>query len=156
MGRQRSGGNWAQLPRDPAILLPAYGPCNVEQIEITDRGASQVARGMMWIFSNEIHKKPATLVPGTWCHFHCRSKIIATGYANPHSLIFGRSVALGRHENPNELLRTRLEEAFSQRLMLGPDHAARLVYSESDFLPGLVIDAYADRAVIQSNTAGKT
>lgn len=126
----------------------------MESIEITDRAAAQVSRGMLWIFSNEIHKKPASFPMGAWCHFHCRQKMVATGYANPHSLIFGRVVALGAHDDISKLLRERLTEAFARRAGLGPSQAARLVYSEADFLPGLVIDVYADRAVLQSNTAG--
>ena len=126
----------------------------MESIEITDRGASQVARGLLWIFSNEVYKKPVGLKPGTWCTFHCRGKIIATGYANPHSLIFGRVVTLGEHKNVPTQLRDRLLDAFSRRADLAPTGAARLVYSEGDFLPGLVLDVYADHAVLQSNTAG--
>ncbi len=126
----------------------------MESIEITDRGASQVSRGLLWVFSNEIYKKPASLKPGTWCTFHCRSKIVATGYANPHSLIFGRVVTTGDHKDMAALLKKRVEDAFARRPGLGPTQAARLVYSEADFLPGLVLDVYADNAVLQSNTAG--
>ncbi len=126
----------------------------MESIEIKDRAAAQLSRGVSWIFSNEIYKRPVNLKPGTWCTFHCRSKIIATGYANPHSLIFGRAVALGAREDITELLRERLQDAFAQRLLLKADGAARLVFSEGDFIPGLVIDVYGDFAVLQSNTAG--
>lgn len=126
----------------------------MESIEITDRAASQIARGVLWIFSNEVFKKPAALVPGTWCQFHCRSKVIATGYANVHSLIFGRVVTLGADENIPSLLKKRLEAAYARRFPLKAAQAARLVYSEADFLPGLIVDVYADHLVMQSNTAG--
>lgn len=126
----------------------------MEQIEITDRAASQVSRGGLWIFSNEVYKKPSDLKRGAWCTFRCRSKAVATGYANPNSLIFGRVIALGAHDDAAALLRKRLEQAFSIRATTGPRQAARLVYSEGDFLPGLILDLYADHAVLQSNTAG--
>src|SRR5262245_20136424 len=112
----------------------------MDSIEITDRGASQVSRGLLWVFSNEIYKKPVGLKPGTWCTFHCRSKIIATGFANPHSLIFGRVAAIGEEKNIPALLERRLKDAFARRLPLSSSSAARLVYSEGDFIPGMVID----------------
>lgn len=126
----------------------------MEPVEISHRAAGQVARGNHWIFSNEIVRKPASATPGDWCTFECRGTVIGTGYINPHSLIFGRVVSRQPAASIPELLKSRLRNAFAFRAGLAPDGAARLVYSESDFLPGLNIDVYSDNAVLQSNTAG--
>ena len=55
-----------------------------------------------------------------------------------------------------DFLSARLEQAVSRRTgMLDPGHTAcRLVHSESDQLPGLVVDRYGDVAVVQLLSAG--
>lgn len=127
-------------------------------IEISARAAAQVAQGQLWIFSNEIVKKPTDAVPGQWAIFRFRDRVIASGYFNPHSLIAGRVLALGQVSDPSPLLRNRLETAFRRREGLQSVGSARLVFSESDFFPGLVLDWYSapgsDILVLQSNTAG--
>src|SRR5690606_22108056 len=55
------------------------------------------------------------------------------------------------------LIRTRLERAIALRRRLGrlaPDTACRLVFSESDRLPGLIVDRYASHLVCQFLSAG--
>jgi 23S rRNA (cytosine1962-C5)-methyltransferase len=126
-------------------------------VAISARAAAQVARGQLWIFSNEIYSKPASARPGTWCQFLFREKIIATGYFNPHSLIAGRVVALGAVDDIAALIRGRLTAAFESRRAALKSGSTRLVFSEGDLLPGLIIDWYggeSDVLVIQSSTAG--
>ncbi|MCG3203470.1 MAG: Ribosomal RNA large subunit methyltransferase I [Elusimicrobia bacterium] len=126
----------------------------MESIEITDRAAAWISRGFLWVYANEIRNRPRDLAPGTWVTFHCRSKVVATGYVNPHSLIMGRVLALGPHDNIPDLLKSRLENAFLERQQVRPQEAGRFVFSEADFIPGMILDVYADHAVLQSNTAG--
>jgi 23S rRNA (cytosine1962-C5)-methyltransferase len=47
-----------------------------------------------------------------------------------------------------------LEEAFYRRKNIIESGSARLVFSEADFIPGLILDFYSGVAVLQSNTAG--
>ena len=52
---------------------------------------------------------------------------------------------------------SRLQEAIGRRENLfhnNKTNAYRLVYGESDFLPGLIVDKYADYIVIQILSAG--
>jgi 23S rRNA (cytosine1962-C5)-methyltransferase len=56
-----------------------------------------------------------------------------------------------------EFMRWRLAQAIDSRRKLGmlsPDAACRLVFSESDRLPGLIVDRYADYFVCQFLSAG--
>jgi 23S rRNA (cytosine1962-C5)-methyltransferase len=55
------------------------------------------------------------------------------------------------------MLRRRIERAIAGRKklnMLGPDRACRVVYSESDGLPGLVVDSYGEYLTVQLLTQG--
>ena len=80
------------------------------------------------------------------------------GYFNPHSQIVVRLLTWERAEPVDEAFwRRRLVAAGSARTPLAADPhttAYRLVYAESDGLPGLVVDRYGDWLVVQFLTAG--
>ncbi len=127
----------------------------METIAISARAAASLARKNLWIFSNEINQaKKIPLNPGTWCNFESGGRLVAAGYYNPHSLIAGRVVSFESAEDRGALLQTRLRAAFERRRELFKDGSCRLVFSEADFLPGLIIDCYGRTLVLQSNTAG--
>lgn len=126
----------------------------LETIPISRRAADQVKRGYLWIFANEISGKMPPLKPGSWCHFESGGNIVGTGYFNPHSLIAGRVVGFDKRNDIETLLEERLEAAFKKRLFLTSFGSFRLVFSESDFLPGLILDHYSGTCVLQANTAG--
>jgi len=123
-------------------------------IQISDRAGSRVERGHLWVFSNEIIKPPADAEAGRLCRFTSSGRTIGLGYYNQHSLIAGRILAREVTEDIEALVEYRLKRALAQRAPLGEGEAARLVYSEGDFLPGIIIDVYGATATIQSNTAG--
>jgi len=123
-------------------------------LQISSRAASKLAAGSLWIFSNEISMPKETVPPGTWCTFESTGRIVGTGYFNFHSLIAGRILSRESSPDIHALLSQRLEDSFRRRSTLFSGGSARLVFSEADFLPGLIVDGYGDTAVIQSNTAG--
>ncbi len=134
------------VPADHSAALPA--------VVVSSRAARRLAGGFMWVYSNEIEKRDEPDEPVYWCRFVHERRTVATGYFNRHSLIAGRAVARGDVGDLNRLLDDRLLWAFSQRLPLEKGRSARLVFSEADLLPGLVVDFFPPDAVIQSNTAG--
>ena len=119
----------------------------------------RIRAGHVWIFSNEIDVATTpldTLEPGQLVEFQdSNGKSLGNGYANPRSLICGRLVS----RNPDyilskSLLVHRLKVALSLRQRLFAQPCYRLVYSEGDGLPGLIVDRYGDTLVVQINTAG--
>jgi 23S rRNA (cytosine1962-C5)-methyltransferase len=57
----------------------------------------------------------------------------------------------------NDLLRRRIERAIRARTLMGygaPNDAYRLIYAESDSLPGLIVDRYGGYLVVQFLTQG--
>jgi 23S rRNA (cytosine1962-C5)-methyltransferase len=128
---------------------------NLPEVEISWRAARRISGGYLWIYSNEIPAAPELPEPAAWCRFTQNRRVVATGYYNRHSLIAGRVVGLGAAEDPQELIRARLREAFGRRLVRSAGGAPmRLVFAEADLLPGLVVDLYPPYAVVQSSTAG--
>jgi 23S rRNA (cytosine1962-C5)-methyltransferase len=123
-------------------------------IEITARAARRLAGGYLWVFSNEIVPREDLPLTASWCRFARNGNTVAVGYFNRHSLIAGRALAYGEKSDIQQLMIARLRQAFARRRPFAMGQAVRLVYSEADLLPGLVIDYYPPYAVIQSNTAG--
>ena len=115
--------------------------------------------GHCWIYSNEVDTKATPLKglePGGQVEIQDSSgQWLGWGYANPHSLICTRLVSRDReHPLSPSLLVHRLKVALSLRERLYERPYYRLLFGESDGLPGLVIDRYGDLVVIQITTAG--
>jgi 23S rRNA (cytosine1962-C5)-methyltransferase len=123
-------------------------------VEISRHAAQRLATGFLWIYSNEIQARDEQLLPAYWCRFMHQSKVVAVGYFNRHSLIAGRALGFGHMDDPQELLVSRLKQAFIRRLPLAENQAVRMAFSEADLAPGLVVDYYPPYAVLQSTTAG--
>jgi 23S rRNA (cytosine1962-C5)-methyltransferase len=119
----------------------------------------RIRAGHLWIFSNEIDVAStpiSTMPPGTMVAVNTHNgKFLAYGYLNPASLISIRILGRDQDYYPNEsLLVHRIKIALSLRQRLFPLPYYRLIFGESDFLPGLVVDRYGDYLVVQITTAG--
>ncbi len=115
--------------------------------------------GHLWVFSNEVDVARSPLqamTPGgdVLIREH-GGRPVGRGYVNPHSLICARLVSRSPDRGLDEsLLVRRLELALGLRQRLYQQPWYRLVHGEADGLPGLVVDRFADVAVVQINTAG--
>ena len=65
-----------------------------------------------------------------------------------------RILAFGVVTLPEDFWQERIRAAYRVRQSLGLTDTFRLVHGEGDFLPGLVVDVYADTAVIQAHSVG--
>jgi 23S rRNA (cytosine1962-C5)-methyltransferase len=115
--------------------------------------------GHLWIFSNEVDTRQSalkSLAPGELVVVQSAAgKVLGTAYVNPNSLICARLVSRrGNARFDGELLRRRLLSALEMRERLFANPWYRLVYGESDGLPGLVVDRYGAVLVCQITTAG--
>jgi len=115
--------------------------------------------GHAWIYSNEIDAKETPLKSFSAGEqvavVSQRGKWIGNAYINPHALICARVVSTEINKMlGEELLTERISQALRLRERLYENSFYRLVYGESDFLPGLVIDRYGDYLVVQITTAG--
>ncbi|MGD8574893.1 MAG: class I SAM-dependent rRNA methyltransferase [Gammaproteobacteria bacterium] len=115
--------------------------------------------GHLWVFSNEVDVRRSPLTgfePGQLVQLQAHNgRPIGTAYVNPHSLIAARLLSRGPQPfNWERWLTTRLRQALALRERLFAQPFYRLVFGESDGLPGLVVDRYRDYLVVQITTAG--
>jgi 23S rRNA (cytosine1962-C5)-methyltransferase len=115
--------------------------------------------GHLWVFSNEVDTKASPLngfKPGQLVEIvNSRGKSLGNGYVNPKSLICARLISRNpRRSLSMSLLIDRLKLALSLRERIYQKPFYRLVYGESDGLPGLIVDRYEDILVVQISTAG--
>jgi 23S rRNA (cytosine1962-C5)-methyltransferase len=120
---------------------------------------ARLRAGHLWVFSNEVDTARSPLgdfAPGEPCAIvDHRGKAIGLGYVNPHSLIAARLVVRGLdHAIDRSLFVHRLKVALALRETLYAEPYYRLVFGESDGLPGLVVDRFDDVLVAQITTAG--
>lgn len=119
----------------------------------------RIRAGHPWIYSNEIDTGVTplkTFAPGQEAIVEAYDKsLIGVCYVNPHSLIAARLVSRDPEEQLNQdFFDRQIQAAFNLRQRLFSHPYYRLVFSEADQLPGLVIDRFANDFVVQINTAG--
>jgi len=114
----------------------------------------------LWIYSNEIDPKFTPLknfTAGDLVEIKAYNhKTLGIGYINPHNLLCARILSREVCAIDQDFFRARIMRALSLRERLFASPYYRLVFSEGDFLPGLIIDRFRDIFISQLNTAGIT
>ena len=115
--------------------------------------------GHLWIFSNEIDTSRSPLeqfAPGDLVQVKTiDNKIMGTAYINPHSLVCARLLSRkGNLKCGANFFKERLMTALALREKLFETPYYRLIYGESDGLPGLVIDRFGSVLSVQITTVG--
>jgi 23S rRNA (cytosine1962-C5)-methyltransferase len=136
---------------DPSGALP--------ELRLRHREDRRLAAGHLWVFSNEVDtaRTPLTAFEtGALCRvIGDKDRFLGYAYVNPHALICARILGRDPEFAPGKsLFVRRLQVALALRERLYAEPFYRLVYGESDGMPGLVLDRYGDVIVGQIGTAG--
>lgn len=141
---------------DPALSLVA--PTSPSPLFLRRGEERRLRAGHLWVFSNEVDvaRTPLTaLQPGQAVMlFDHAGKPLGSGYAHPNTLIAARLVDRGGHALDRSLFVHRFNVALALRERRYPDPFYRLVFGESDGLPGLTVDRFGEVLVAQATTAG--
>jgi len=113
--------------------------------------------GHLWVFSNEVETQQTPLAKfkaGELARVLAHNdRALGLAYVNPQSLICARMLQSWTPPDAEWLAaRIRVALALRERLYAAPYY--RVVYGESDGLPGLVVDRYGPKCVVQIGTAG--
>lgn len=112
--------------------------------------------GGMWIFDNEIASVLGSFENGDIVLVHDFDGYpLGRGYINQNSKIRVRMLTRDIHQEIDEaFFRKRLTDAWEYRKKVVDTSSCRVVFGEADFLPGIVIDKFADVLSVQSLALG--
>ncbi len=128
-------------------------------LHLNKQADRRIKRGHPWIYSNEVdtNRSPfKSFSAGEPVVVHSASgQVLGSAIINPNALICGRIFS----HNPDAKLdraffADRIRTALDLRETLFSQPYYRLVYGDSDFLPGVVVDRFNEHAVVQLTLAG--
>ncbi|HLO08712.1 MAG TPA: class I SAM-dependent rRNA methyltransferase [Terriglobales bacterium] len=129
------------------------GTPSLPVVKISRRGAKRLQDGHVWVYRSDIVSADG-VAPGTAAGVTDeRGKFLGTALYSSASQIAVRLISPHAVNNLGRLLRERIQEAISYRARVVRDSDAyRVIFSEADFLPGLIVDRYNDLISIQALT----
>ena len=117
-----------------------------------------VLRGHPWVFSGAVQRVEEDIPSGgTLDILDANGQFLARGFFSPHSQIRARIWSFEDEPVDEAFFRSRIRAALALRItcdLSSITDAVRLIYAESDGLPGLIVDRYGDTLVMQCLTAG--
>ena len=115
---------------------------------------ARIFHGHDWVYSSEILKTFGNPNPGDVVSLKDgKDRLLGSAIYNPVSQIVARRFSRRRQDLDADFFRRRIAQAIEYRRRRGVDpRLCRLVWSESDGLPGVVVDRYGDCLVIQTLT----
>jgi len=115
---------------------------------------ARIFHGHEWVYTSEIQKTFGNPEPGdviTLKDF--KDRPLGTAIYNPNSQIVARRFSRRTQKLDQEFFNRRIQQALNYRATLSVDPAlCRLVWSESDGLPGIIVDRFGDHLVLQTTT----
>ncbi len=122
-------------------------------LKLKPNAKGRVLDGHPWVFANEVEALLPAELDGTVVECRDRAgRLLGSGLYNSRSQIVWRKLGPGRVALDEAFLRAALTAAVARRAGMGAYR--RLVWSESDGLPGVVADQFGDTVVLQLQTLG--
>lgn len=110
----------------------------------------RLIKGHPWVFSNEISGFIGKIKAGDVCDVYSFDhKFIGRGFVNTNSKIMVRLLTNVQEEINEGFFYKRINEAYNFRKSIGLDDSMRIIFSEADMIPGLIVDKYGSCLVIQ-------
>ena len=134
------------MPSKPAALsLPV--------VRISRRGAKRLQDGHVWVYRSDIISSDGVAPGAAMSVTDERGKFLGTALYSSSSQIAIRMISNHTVDDLTRLLRDRIQGAITYRERVVRDtDAYRVIFSEADFLPGLIVDRYNDLLSMQALT----
>lgn len=125
-------------------------------VKIVGGREKKLQHGYPWVQRGEISEVLGAPTPGALVRIvNFRNETLGIGTYNPQSRFPVRLLTTADEPIDRAFFERRLEHALRHRQRVVQDtNAMRLVFSEADGLPGLIVDQYADYLVVQVRTMG--
>jgi 23S rRNA (cytosine1962-C5)-methyltransferase len=131
-------------------MVPTPRALGLHRIKVSPRGATRLKSGHVWVYRSDIlaadNIAPGSLVTVT----DPRGKPLGTALYSSSSQIAIRLISHDPVGDFPALLNQRIADAIAYREKVVRDtDAYRVIFSEADFLPGLIVDRYTDILSLQ-------
>lgn len=131
---------------------------NYKKVKLKPKKEESLKRFHPWIFSGAVQSKDESLTEGEVVNVYTvNDEFIAVGHYQIGSIEV-RVLSFEEEDIDLDFWKKRLSSALELRKSIGllsdNNNSYRLVHGEGDLLPGLIIDIYAETAVIQSHSVG--
>lgn len=125
----------------------------MQTVKVNKRGADRVRNGHLWIYRSDLVEVDAEAGSVVVVKDE-RGNLIGQALYSAASQIALRFLTQTKEEIDREWWRRRILEAASRRHVSDGTNAYRLIYSEGDLLPSLIVDRYDDVLVLQTLSQG--
>jgi len=125
-------------------------------VKIKKGEARSLKSGGLWIYDNEIDSITGDYENGDLVYVHdFDDYYLGCGFINTNSKITVRVMSrMKGQEIDHEFIAMRVKAAWDYRKKTVDTNSCRIIFGEADFLPGLVVDKFADVLVVQSLALG--
>jgi 23S rRNA (cytosine1962-C5)-methyltransferase len=129
-------------PKPTSLELP--------KVKVSHRGAQRLKAGHVWVYRSDIVSADG-IAPGSLVDVvDERRRFLGTAFYSSASQIAIRWLSRDPIRDPEDMLRKRIRDAIAYRERVVKDtNAYRVVFSEADFLPGLIVDRYDDLVAVE-------
>ena len=125
------------------------------QIVISTRGAKRVRQGHLWVFRSDVRRAGDAASGAIVSVVDEADNFVGQAFYSDRSEISLRFLTTGEEAIDREWWSMRLRECAERRAATRRQtNAYRLVYSEGDLLPSLIVDVYDDVLVLQTLSQG--
>ncbi|MGA2646291.1 MAG: class I SAM-dependent rRNA methyltransferase [Candidatus Sulfotelmatobacter sp.] len=131
-------------------MAKASVPLTVPAVKVSPRGATRLKDGHVWVYRSDIVSADGVL-PGSLVNVtDPRGQFLGSALYSGSSQIAIRLISRESVTDFPALLRQRVADAIAYRELIVCDtNAYRVIFSEADFLPGLIVDRYNDILSLQ-------
>src|SRR3954452_1876345 len=127
----------------------------MKTVRVSRKGADRWLFGHPWIFSSDVADRGAAQGGDPVRVVDPRDRVLGTAHFSDSSQITLRMLAQKAKPIDHPWFRRRIEAAIGYRQRFVADTSAyRLVYSEADQMPGLIVDRYGEYLVVQTLDQG--
>src|SRR6202795_4819393 len=134
------------MPKKPVVSAQHAEP----SVKLSARGVARLQGRHPWVYRSDV-AEPNGVPPGSLVRvFDQRGKFLGTALYSSSSQIAIRMISHGSVADLPALVAERIRAAIAYRKKLvSNSDAYRIVFSEGDFLPGLIVDRYNDVLCLQ-------
>jgi len=127
-----------------------HPPSSIPTVKISRRGVERLKSGHVWVYRSDVVSADG-IEPGSMVSVRDeRGKPLGTALYSTTSQIAVRMISRNSVPDLLSLLRERIADAIAYRERIVKDsNAYRVIFSEADFLPGLIVDRYNDLLSLQ-------